>query len=216
MFLNDLKMRRIIKLGIFTISIGLILGFIHAAILILNYLYVTELRNSLPLTRTLCIFIILIGIFFVGISGIFSKNKEPEHQLKGHKKAFTFLLFLIIIPIFTFIGFYHVEIVPPIILFVADVLSVAFVLWILLVLPHITDRLGKQIIEIDVLGYHFHEGFFGICFIVPGFIFVIHGVAFSDILFGCYIMIVGSFVIGRDIEDVKQFKIIEKLKNSMQ
>ena len=204
-------MRRITKIGVLTISVGLFFGFIHAAALILNYLYVTEITIYLPLTRDICIFIILVGIFLTGISGLLSKDKDPNHELKGHRKAFTFLLFLIIVPIFTLIGFYHVLIVPPIILFMADVLSVSFIIWIVLVLPHITDRLGKQIIEIDIFGYHFHEGFFGICFIVPGFFFVIHGVAISDILFGCYIMIVGSFVIGRDIEDVKQFKIIEKI-----
>ncbi|MHA1376774.1 MAG: hypothetical protein ACTSRG_00145 [Candidatus Helarchaeota archaeon] len=208
-------MRKITKLGIFTIILGLIACFIHAGLLILNFLIVTDLQYYIPFTRILCIIIIPCGILLISIGGLISKNPNQDFKEDTiNKKAFIFIFFLIVTPIIAFAVLFPSFSVPTVILLTVDILSVSFILWILLALPHITAKLGDEIIEIDFLGYHFHESIFGIGFIIPGFFFVIHGTILIDTLFGCYIMLAGSFLIGRDIEDVKKFKIVEKINKT--
>lgn len=206
-------MRKLTTIGIFTIILGLLFGFVHAIILVLNFLYLTEIKNYIPFTRLISIFIIFLGMFLIGIGGLSSKNnKEIKENTKGHKKIFSFLFFLIITPILAFSGLFPSIFIPTIILISADILSISFIVWLLIVLPQVADKIGEEIVEIHFLNYHIHESVLGIAFVIPGFLFIIHGVTIYDTLYGCYTMLVGAFLIGRDIEDVKKFKFIEKIK----
>lgn len=213
------------QIGFIIITIGLILGLYQAYLLILNYLYdifgIIELIGTI---RLIILFAMLIGFFIIIMGGVvenyFTKKNDlesVENPTSGSTRKQVYIIAAIIggliilaltFLIISYSGFY----VPREIRLWIDLLSIFAIIWFATSLPLYVDKINKDTLEIQLFGLHIHETFLGIILMVTGFFFIFHHIIAFDFVFGAYYLIIGAFLMGRDIEDLRQFKIIERIK----
>jgi len=218
-------MRIIKQIGFIIIAIGIILGLYQAYLLILNYLYnifgIVELIGTI---RLYVLFTMLIGFFLIIMGGVLEKYisrkkdlefiEEPE---KGSSRKRGYIISAIIgatiiIALSILISSYSDFYVPHEIRVWVDLLSIFAIVWFATSLPLYVDKINKDTLEIHLFGLHIHETFLGILFMITGFLFIFHHIIPFDFVLGAYYLIIGAFLMGRDIEDLRQFKIIERIK----
>ncbi|MHA1379354.1 MAG: hypothetical protein ACTSRG_13305 [Candidatus Helarchaeota archaeon] len=213
------------QIGFICIAIGVGLGLYQSYLLISAYLYDDlSIDVLIGYIRPYLISIMLIGFFLIVFGGVLenhiSKKNEPEidnvHNRKSRRKktyiASVIIGCLFIIPLLILIMLYPGMYVPHTIRILVFFLSIATIVWLAICLPLYVDKINKDTLEINLFGLHIHETFLGILFIITGFIFVMHHIIPFDFIFGSYYLIIGAFLMGRDIEDLRQFKIIERIK----
>ena len=218
-------MKIIKQIGFITITIGIILGLYQAYLLILNYLYdIFGIIEQIGSIRLIVLFAMLIGFFIIIIGGVIenylskkkgleSVEKPPSSSSRRRVYIITAIIGGLIILALSFLilsysGFY----VPREIRVWIDLLSIIAIIWFATSLPLYVDKINRDTLEIQLFGLHIHETFLGILFMVTGFLFIFHHVIAFDFVFGAYYLIIGAFLMGRDIEDLRQFKIIERIK----
>jgi hypothetical protein len=216
-------MQVIKQIGFIIISFGFVLGLYQGYLLILNYLYdYSIVYDFIIAIRPILLLVMLLGFFLIVFGGsfekLFSKRDEPQPGPRPKKSVVRNRVYVIsaligvaiIIPLIFIILTHSDLFVPHEVRVTVDVLSLAAIVWLATSLPLYVDKINRDTLEINFSGHvHVHETFLGIIFIVTGFIFIFHHVLPFDFVFGSYYLIIGSFLMGRDIEDLRQFKIIE-------
>lgn len=211
--------------GFFLIILGMGVGLYQSYLLILSYLYnIFNIDEILGIIRPVLISLMLIGFFLIILGGPFenylsgrnkpiSANNSGKAQIEKHVYVIVSLIGLVtttllLVLIFLYQGFW----VPFEIRVYVDLLSIAAIIWLATSLPLYVDKINRDTLEINLFGIHFHETFLGILFIITGFLFILHHKIPFDFVFGSYYLIIGSFLMGRDIEDLRKFKIIERVR----
>jgi len=212
------------QIGFIIIAIGIGIGLYQCYLLISAYLYddlyINELIGKI---RPYLVSTMLIGFIIIMLGGTIEKNKNQKDESETDittkesprgKIPFiisTIIGCLFIIPLLILIFSYSGLYVPHEIRIWVFFLSIATIIWLAISLPLYVDKVNRDTLEIHLFGLHIHETFMGILFIVTGFIFIMHHIIPFDFIFGSYYVIIGGFLMGRDIEDLRQFKIIERV-----
>ena len=211
------------QIGFITVGIGLILGLIQGYLLISAYLTDNwDIDNLIILIRPFLISAMLIGFALIVTGGVIQSirskgNEEADSSTPKDKINKTpYIVSAIIgcatiIPLLILVVMYSSFYIPYEVRVAVFFLSIITIVWLAVSLPLYVDKINKDTLEIHLFGLHFHETFIGILMIVTGFIFIMHHVIPFDFIFGAYYLIIGAFLMGRDIEDLRQFKIIEKI-----
>ncbi|MFX0102697.1 MAG: hypothetical protein ACFFCS_24230 [Candidatus Hodarchaeota archaeon] len=98
-------------------------------------------------------------------------------------------------------------------LWVYEVIIIVLVIIFSLNLPKIANTVNNDIREFHLWGYHLHESLFGIFFMIAALFFIFNANSnLVDLIFASFFLIMGGFLFGRDIKDVMEGKIIEKIK----
>ena len=166
----------------------------------------------------------LIGFFFIMLGGTlekyYSKTDDPSpsnnpKKISPKKRVYiidaiigvSFITPLLII-VYIYRGFWT----PFEIRIWVDLFAIGSIIWIATSLPLYVDKINRDTLEIHLFGLHIHETVLGILFIITGFLFIFHHLEALDFVVGSFYLIIGAFLMGRDIEDLRQFKIIERIK----
>lgn len=98
-------------------------------------------------------------------------------------------------------------------LWVYEIAIIVLVIIFSLNLPKIANTVNNDIREFHLWGYHLHESLFGIFFMIAALFFIFNANSnLVDLIYASFFLIMGGFLFGRDIKDVMEGKIIEKVK----
>ena len=204
------------KFGAILLLLGLSIAFVYAILLIISFLVFLVPPFYIQTIRLIYLSFLILAIIVLSSVKL---EKPPEETIDEKSRKFMkgFLITLSIL-ITLGIGWLFVPNLPlslELDTTIACVFLIVFTLFLMLAVPHVADKLvsdhkgGKFI----VFGLHIHENFMGMFFIVNGIIFIIFSYNLFDIIAGILFLSMGAFLIGRDAEDVRNFKIIQRVKN---
>lgn len=213
------------QVGFIIITIGIGLGLYQSYLLISAYLtddfFIDELIGEI---RPYIIITMLIGFCLVILGGSLDNflNREGVSEVKEipenkFARKLVYIVAIIIggllaIPLIILIFLYPGPYVPKEVRIWVFFLSIGTIIWLATSLPLYVDKINRDTLEINLFGLHIHETFLGILLLITGFIFVMHHIQPFDFIYGSFYLIIGGFLMGRDIEDLREFKIIERIK----
>ena len=203
------------KIGAFLMLLGLMVAFIYSVMLIISFFV-----YRIPPNIVMSVRVTFVAILVLAIAVMASVKQDKPEEMIIDKKSRKFMKFFfgvlsVLISvgiIWIFIGYIPVPIQLQ--FGITAIFTIVFILFMMLSMPHVADKLvsdqkGGKII---VLGYHIHEGFIGIIFIVNALWMIIFQYNLFDTVAGIMFLGMGSFLVGRDAEDVRNFKIIVNVK----
>ncbi len=203
------------KIGAFCMLFGLFIAFLYSIMLVISDLVYLIPPNIIMFVRIFFIACLVIAIAFMATV---KQDKPPEETIdkKSRKfmKIFLVVLFVLITVgiIYLFIGYVPLPIEVQ--KGITAIFTIIFLLFIMLSMPHVADKLvsdqkGGKII---FLGYHIHENFIGLIFMINALLMIIFPYNLFDTVSGILFMVMGAFLVGRDAEDVRNYQIIVKYK----
>ena len=207
------------KIGAFLLLLGLGVAFIYSIMLVLSFFV-----YQIPANIVMFVRITFIAILVIAIAVMASvKQNKPEELIIDKRSRKYMKFFLIVLSILISVGFIWIFIgyipLPVQLQFgITAIFTIIFILFMMISMPHVADKLvsdqkgGKVII----LGYHIHECFMGLVFVTNAMLMIIFPYNLFDTVAGILFLAMGAFLVGRDAEDVRNFKIIVNVKKEKQ
>ena len=203
------------KIGAFFILFGLFIALIYSFMLVFSYFIFKIHENIMMFTRIAFIACLIISIAFMATV----KQEKPDEETIDKKSRKFMKLFLIVLFALITVGFIwlfigYIPIPVEIQYGITAIFTIVFIMFMMLSMPHVADKLvsdqkgGKVIF----LGFHIHECFIGLVFIVNALLMIIFPYNLFDVVTGILFMGMGAFLVGRDAEDVRNFQIIVRYK----